>query len=81
MRRDHILRVHPFDDGNLRAALPALQGSLVSLGAAIVHFEAAVAEHDEALGWALRADAESRTIVPFAELLLARMRDAERGES
>jgi fido (protein-threonine AMPylation protein) len=68
-----ILRIHPFDDGNLRGALPLLQGALVSLGAPTVHFEAAVAEHDEALGWALRPDAESRTINPFAELLLARI--------
>jgi fido (protein-threonine AMPylation protein) len=70
-----ILRIHPFDDGNLRAALPALQGALVSLGGRPVHFEMAVAEHDEALGWALRPDAENRTIEPFAELLLARMQD------
>lgn len=76
-----ILRIHPFDDGNLRGALPALQGALVSLGAATVNFEAAVAEHDEALGWALRADAASRTIEPFVELLLARIRaSGNRGE-
>jgi fido (protein-threonine AMPylation protein) len=74
-----ILRIHPFEDGNLRGAFPALQGALVSLGASTVDFEAAVAEHDEALGWALRANAESRTIVPFADLLLARMRAAGRG--
>lgn len=71
-----ILRIHPFDDGNLRGALPALQAALVSMGAPMVHFQAAVAEHDEALGWALRADAEksSRTIQPFVELLLSRIR-------
>jgi hypothetical protein len=69
-----ILRIHPFDDGNLRGALPALQAALVSLGSPMVHFEAAVAEHDEALGWALRADAESRTVEPFVELLLSRIR-------
>ncbi len=68
-----ILRVHPFEDGNLRGAFPALQGALVSLGLATVHFDAAVAEHDEALGWALRADAQNRTVEPFAELLLARV--------
>ena len=69
-----ILRIHPFADGNLRGALPALQAALVSLGSPMVHFEAAVAEHDEALGWALRADAESRTVEPFVELLLSRIR-------
>jgi fido (protein-threonine AMPylation protein) len=77
----NILLIHPFDDGNLRAALPALQAALVSLGTATVHFEAAVAEHDEALGWALRPDAENRTIEPFAELLLTRMQDIGRGGS
>jgi fido (protein-threonine AMPylation protein) len=69
-----ILRIHPFDDGNLRGAVPALQAALVSLGAPTVHFEAAVAEHDEALGWALRPDVQSLTIEPFIELLLSRIR-------
>jgi fido (protein-threonine AMPylation protein) len=71
-----ILRIHPFEDGNLRAAFPALQCALVSLGASPVDFEAAVAEHDEALGWALRPEEEHRTVEPFAELLLSRIRDA-----
>jgi len=81
-----ILRTHPFDDGNLRGAYPALQGALVSLGGRAVDFQAALTEHDEALGWALRpnsarppdpatpSDARIRSVVPFAELLLARMR-------
>lgn len=69
-----ILRTHPFEDGNLRGAFPALQGALVSLGGWPVDFEAALTEHDEALGWALRADGENRTALPFAELLLERMR-------
>jgi fido (protein-threonine AMPylation protein) len=73
-----ILRTHPFEDGNLRAAFPALQGTLVSLGGWPVDFEDALTEHDEALGWALRADIENRTAVPFAELLLERMRASER---
>jgi fido (protein-threonine AMPylation protein) len=68
-----ILRTHPFEDGNLRGAFPALQVALVSLGGRVVDFEEALAEHDEALGWALRSDAENRTVVPFAELLLMRM--------
>jgi fido (protein-threonine AMPylation protein) len=34
-----LLRIHPFEDGNLRAAFPALQGALTSVGAAPVHFE------------------------------------------
>jgi fido (protein-threonine AMPylation protein) len=49
-----ILRTHPFDDGNLRGAYPALQGALVSLGGRAVDFQDALTEHDEALGWALR---------------------------
>jgi fido (protein-threonine AMPylation protein) len=80
-----ILRTHPFDDGNLRAAYPALQGALVSLGGRAVDFQAALTEHDEALGWALRPDlatppdpamppdSETRSVIPFAELLIARM--------
>lgn len=77
-----ILRIHPFEDGNLRAAFPALQCALVSLGALPVDFEAAVAEHDEALGWALRPEEERRTVAPFAEMLLGRIRDAgqDRGD-
>jgi hypothetical protein len=35
--------------------------------------EEALTEHDEALGWALRTDTEHRTVLPFAELLIARM--------
>lgn len=68
-----ILRVHPFDDGNLRSAFPALQGALVSLGGRTVDFQAALTEHNESLGWALRPDAEKREVSPFAELLVMRM--------
>lgn len=71
-----ILRIHPFEDGNLRTAFPALQGALISLGAAPVDFEAAVAEHDEALGWALRPDFENRSLEPFVDLLIRRMHQA-----
>jgi fido (protein-threonine AMPylation protein) len=71
-----LLRIHPFEDGNLRAAFPALQGALISLGAAPVDFENAVAEHDEALGWALRPDAKNRSLEPFVALLLDRMQKA-----
>jgi fido (protein-threonine AMPylation protein) len=74
-----ILRTHPFDDGNLRGAYPALQGALVSLGGRAVDFQEALTEHDEALGWALRPDAATpsdggtRSVLPFARLLIARM--------
>lgn len=73
-----LLRIHPFEDGNLRAAFPALQGALISLGAAPVHFEQAVAEHDEAIGWALRPDHQQRTIEPFTALLRTRIEAAAR---
>lgn len=69
-----LLRIHPFEDGNLRAALPALEGALISLGAAAVDFESAVAEHDEALGWALHPDGEKRSLEPFVELVLERLK-------
>jgi hypothetical protein len=71
-----LLRIHAFEDGNLRAAFPALQGALISLGAAPVHFESAVAEHDEAIGWALRPEATRHTVEPFVELLRARIEAA-----
>ncbi len=71
-----LLRIHPFEDGNLRAAFPALQGALISLGAAPVDFEDAVAQHDEALGWALHPDSARRTLEPFVELLLNRIQRA-----
>jgi len=71
-----LLTIHPFEDGNLRAAFPALQTALLSLGAPAVHFHGAVAEHDEALGWALRPDAEMRTIQPFVDLLKKRIAES-----
>lgn len=49
-----ILRVHPFEDGNLRTAFPALQIALISLGVRPVDFEGDVADHDDALGWAIK---------------------------
>jgi fido (protein-threonine AMPylation protein) len=73
-----LLRIHPFEDGNVRAAFPAPQGALISLGAAPVHFEQAIAEHDEAIGWALRPEQERRTIEPFAALLRTRIQAASR---
>lgn len=73
-----LLRIHPFEDGNLRAAFPALQGALVSLGAFPVYFPHAIAEHDEAIGWALRPDSENRTIEPFVDLLERRTNKAIR---
>jgi fido (protein-threonine AMPylation protein) len=75
-----LLRIHPFEDGNLRAAFPALQGALISLGAAPVDFEDAVAQHDEALGWALHPDSARRTLEPFVELLLDRIQRAAAGD-
>jgi hypothetical protein len=51
---------------------------LISLGAAPVHFEQAVAEHDEAIGWALRPEPGLRSLEPFVELLRARIEAAAR---
>lgn len=74
-----LLRVHPFEDGNLRAAFPALQGALISLGAAPVDFDDAVGDHDEALGWALRPDVERQSVQPFVDLLVQRTTMAAAG--
>ena len=68
-----LLRIHPFEDGNLRAAFPALQGALISLGATAVDFDDAVSDHDEALGWALRPDSKHRSLEPFVDLLVQRI--------
>ncbi len=64
-----ILEIHPFIDGNLRAAYVALQVGLASLGLPTVRFGHAIDRHDECLGWAMRNDAE-RTIAPLAELIV-----------
>ncbi len=64
-----ILEIHPFIDGNLRAAYVALQVGLASLGLPTVRFGHAIDRHDECLGWAMRGDAE-RTIAPLAELIV-----------
>lgn len=73
-----LLHIHPFEDGNLRASFPALQGALMSLGTAAVNFEDAVAAHDEAIGWALHPESEKRTVEPFVELMAERIREAAR---
>jgi fido (protein-threonine AMPylation protein) len=67
-----ILEIHPFVDGNLRAAYVALQVGLVSLGLPTVRFGRVIARHDECLGWAMRQDAE-RTSAPLTELILELM--------
>jgi fido (protein-threonine AMPylation protein) len=64
-----ILEIHPFVDGNLRAAFVALQVGLASLGLPTVRFGHAIDRHDECLGWAMRGDAD-RTIAPLAELIV-----------
>lgn len=74
-----LLRIHPFEDGNLRAAFPALQAALISLGATAVDFDDAVSDHDEALGWALRPEPELRRLEPFVDLLVQRITMASTG--
>jgi len=64
-----ILEIHPFVDGNLRAAYVALQVGLVSLGLPTVRFGHTIDRHDECLGWAMRNDA-GRTIAPLANLIV-----------
>jgi fido (protein-threonine AMPylation protein) len=64
-----ILAVHPFVDGNLRAAFVALHAALLAVGIPRVAFGEVLAEHDLALGWATRSD-DSRTIEPLAALMV-----------
>lgn len=61
-----VLRVHPFIDGNLRAAFVVLQSSLLELGLPALEF-ADLAAHDEALGFALRTDGK-QSYEPLREL-------------
>jgi fido (protein-threonine AMPylation protein) len=67
-----ILEIHPFVDGNLRAAYVALQVGLVSLGLPTVRFGRVIPRHDECLGWAMRQDTD-RTSTPLAELIVELM--------
>jgi prophage maintenance system killer protein len=64
-----ILEIHPFIDGNLRAAFVALQVGLASLGLPLIDFRSVLEYHDECLGWAMRGDTD-RTIAPLAELIV-----------
>ena len=56
-----ILKIHPFVDGNLRAAFVALQVGLASLGLPVIDFRGVLEHHDECLGWAMRNDAIARS--------------------
>ncbi len=67
-----ILEIHPFVDGNLRAAYVALQVGLASVGLPTVRFSQVITRHDECLGWAMRKDAD-RTSAPLTELIVELM--------
>lgn len=64
-----LLRIHPFVDGNLRVAFVALQAGLRSLRLPGVSFGRVLDRHDEAIGWALRGDADT-TDEPLIDLLM-----------
>jgi len=63
-----LLRIHPFVDGNLRAAFVALQAGLRSLRLPGVSFGRVLDRHDDAIGWAIRGD-QDRTDEPLTALL------------
>lgn len=65
-----ILRIHPYDDGNGRLAFVALQAALLSQGMHAITFDD-LRSHDEALGHALRDDAD-RDAAPLARLVVER---------
>jgi fido (protein-threonine AMPylation protein) len=67
-----ILEIHPFVDGNLRAAYVALHVGLVSVGLPVVDFRDRLDRHDECLGWAMRSDAR-RTTEPLVRLIVELM--------
>lgn len=62
------LRIHPFVDGNLRAAYVTLQAALLRLGLAGVEFGDHRA-HNEALAIALSPGGRRQTYEPLAELI------------
>jgi fido (protein-threonine AMPylation protein) len=67
-----ILKIHPFVDGNLRAAYVALTVGLASLGLPAIDFRSMLERHDECLGWAMRSDAQ-QTIDPLVRLIVELM--------
>jgi fido (protein-threonine AMPylation protein) len=67
-----VLRMHPFVDGNLRAAYVGLTAGLVSVGLPAIDFRGVLDRHDECLGWALRSD-DHRTIDPLVQLIVELM--------
>jgi fido (protein-threonine AMPylation protein) len=67
-----ILKVHPFVDGNLRAAYVALTAGLASVELPAIDFRPVLDRHDECLGWAIRSDAQ-QTIDPFVQLIVELM--------
>jgi fido (protein-threonine AMPylation protein) len=64
-----ILKIHPFVDGNLRAAYVALIVGLAAIGLPAIDFRPALDRHDECLGWAMRSDAR-QTIDPLVQLIV-----------
>ncbi|HEY5193143.1 MAG TPA: Fic family protein [Solirubrobacteraceae bacterium] len=67
-----ILKIHPFVDGNLRAAYVALIVGLASVGLPAIDFRPVLDRHDECLGWAMRSDAH-QTIDPLVQLIVELM--------
>jgi fido (protein-threonine AMPylation protein) len=62
-----ITNIHPFVDGNLRAAYVGLQASLLALELPLVQFDD-LDRHDEAIDRALRVDRD-QSYVPLASLI------------
>ncbi len=62
-----IVNIHPFVDGNLRAAYVSLQASLLALELPLVQFDD-LDGHDEAIDRALRVDGD-QSYVPLASLI------------
>jgi fido (protein-threonine AMPylation protein) len=62
-----IVNIHPFVDGNVRAAYVSLQASLLALELPLVQFDD-LDRHDEAIDRALRVDGD-QSYVPLASLI------------
>jgi fido (protein-threonine AMPylation protein) len=64
-----ILRIHPFVDGNLRAAFVILQAGLLSLNLPAIEFDGKQREHDQALITAFEPGGRRQSYEPLTVLI------------
>ena len=70
-----LLTIHPFVDGNLRAAYATLQSGLLAVDLPLIEFPD-LREHDDAIALALRVDSR-QTYEPLSRLIEGVLKDAQ----